>query len=72
MIQYHRFSSGNGFVLHKIMLNGKKYSAWFRADGSYVDAERINNHHSVSVSKSHTKVIGKLVEIAKPYVRFAA
>lgn len=66
MIQHIPFQNG-GFVLHKVMIGNKKYSAWFRHDGSFIDAERIESAKSISVPLKHTKVIAELERIAKSY-----
>lgn len=67
MIQHFPFESG-GFVLHKVMIRGKKYSAWFRRNGELIDAERVKDGRTVTVPLAHTKVIAELERIAKRYV----
>jgi hypothetical protein len=37
-MQVSRFSNG-GYVIHKMYVNGIKYSAWFDKDGDVLDAE---------------------------------
>jgi hypothetical protein len=67
MIQFHSFHDGS-FVLHKIMLNGQKYSAWFNADGTFKDGERVLRDGSTrNVSVKHTIIRGELERRARPY-----
>jgi hypothetical protein len=58
------------FVLHKIMLNGHKYSAWFGKDGTVFSAERFNrnNDTAFNVPLSRQKnVAEQLTKIGKRY-----
>ena len=41
-MQKIEFSTG-GFVVHKIRLNGSKFSAWYDSVGTLIDAERIDS-----------------------------
>lgn len=50
MIQFHQFQDG-GFVLHKIMIEGRKHSAWFNAEGELLDAEWLRGERSRAVRK---------------------
>ena len=71
MVQMHRFHNG-GFVLHKIMLNGRKYSAWYTANGALLNAERVQGARGTcSVPLSHTGVRKELERIGGYYVRAA-
>lgn len=65
------FNDGT-FVLHKIILNGHKYSAWFRKDGTVFDAERSSkdNQKSFNVPLSRQPNIAtQLTRIGQRYVR---
>jgi hypothetical protein len=60
-----RFPTG-GFVLHKIMLNGHKYSAWFGEDGTLFDAELVMRNGNVrNVSERQTEIRRQLTVIGK-------
>lgn len=69
MIQHSEFHDGS-FVLHKVMVNGRKYSAWYGKDGTPKDAELfLPGNHSRTVSKCQVKVWNELRTIGKPYVK---
>jgi hypothetical protein len=58
------------FVLHKIMLNGHKYSAWFGKDGTVFSAERFSRDnqraYNVPLTKQ-TNVADQLTAIGRRY-----
>ncbi len=63
------FSDGT-FVLHKITLNGHKYSAWYGKDGVVFSAERFSrdNQKTFSVPLSRQKnVAEQLTKVGKRY-----
>lgn len=65
MIQFSRFDNG-GFVLHKIMVKKRKYSAWFSASGKILDAERFSrdNQRVAAVPLDrHRNVVAELVKV---------
>lgn len=73
MIRVSYFSD-DSFVLHKVVINKKSYSAWFLANGTPYDAEvpftnRYHNLKKRSVPKTHTKIWAALAEIGKRYVK---
>jgi hypothetical protein len=58
------------FVLHKIELNGHKYSAWFGKDGVVFSAERFSrdNQKTFNVPLNRQKnVAEQLTKIGKRY-----
>lgn len=63
------FQDGS-FVLHKIELNGHKYSAWFNKDGTVFSAERFSRDNQktfhVPLSKQ-TNVAHELTRIGQRY-----
>lgn len=64
------FTDGT-FVLHKIEINGHKYSAWFGKDGVVFSAERISsdNQRTFNVPLNKQKnVAEQLTKIGKRYV----
>jgi len=70
MIQHHKHHDGT-FVLHKITLNGHKYSCWYGRDGKPFSAERISRDdrttYHVDLSRQH-EVARQLGRIGRPYV----
>jgi hypothetical protein len=69
MIQHSVFHDGS-FVLHKVMLNDRKYSVWYGKDGTPKDAELfLPGNHSRTVSKYQTNVWNQLTTIGKRYVK---
>lgn len=71
MIQYHKFHDG-GFVLHKVVVNGNKYSAWFGADGKIFSAERFSKDNTksyhVDTARQH-EVARQLEQVARRYTK---
>lgn len=70
MIQHSKFSTG-GFVLHKMMVNGKKHSAWFDAAGKLLSAERYSRcgRHTACVPlERHRNVAAELAKVGARYV----
>lgn len=50
-----------GFVVHKIMINGYKYSCWYGPDGLPRDAERFGEGGATfPVPRRHTKIWKRL------------
>jgi len=70
-IQVCRFHDG-GYVLHKIAFNGRKYSAWFRADGAMHDAELVNNNGSTRAVKPTGEVWRELARVGRVYSQLPA
>jgi hypothetical protein len=68
MIQYSRFQDG-GFVLHKIVMNDSRYSAWYSPDGALKDAERISQdgRTTYSVPARNRNVRANLERIGRMY-----
>jgi hypothetical protein len=69
MIQHSKFTDGC-FVLHKVMLNGHKYSAWYGQDGVLFSAELVfpnGNTRNVDTSRQH-EVAKQLTRIGQRYV----
>ncbi len=67
MIQKQEFSNGD-FVLHKVMINGSKYSAWYRADGTMHDCELILGIGKTrTVSLGHDHIRKELAIIGRRY-----
>ena len=70
-IQFQR--NGTGFVLHKVMLSGRKHSVWFDQSGRAVDAERVfPDGSTMSVPERWRNVWEALEHIGKAYVGRAA
>jgi len=68
MIQHLTFETG-GFVLHKIIINGQKYSAWFDVNGKILAAERIATNGTVmTVPSYHRHVLEEIHKIGQRYV----
>jgi hypothetical protein len=58
------------FVLHKIELNGHKYSAWFGKDGVAFSAERFSRDNQKTFNvplNRQTNVADQLTRIGKRY-----
>jgi hypothetical protein len=67
MIQHSTFKNG-GYVLHKVMVNGTKYSAWFDAAGKLLDAEQITRSNVARpVPQRAVNVRAELVKIGARY-----
>jgi hypothetical protein len=69
-MQYREFQDGC-FVIHKMMVNGHKYSAWFGTDGKLFSAERFSRdgQTTFNVPFSQHEVIRQLEQLARPYVK---
>lgn len=68
MIQHNVFHDGS-FVLHKVMINGHKYSAWYGKDGTLKDAELfLPTGHTRTVTKSQVNVWRELTSVGERYV----
>lgn len=66
-IQHNTFQDGT-FVLHKVEVNGHKYSAWFNKDGNVFSAERVLQNRSANVPLDKQKnVAAQLTKIGKRY-----
>ena len=50
-MQIAHFTNG-GYVVHKVQYCGRKYSAWFDADGKLTDAEGFKGNKSIRVGQS--------------------
>lgn len=68
MIQHSKFDDGT-YVLHKIMLNGHKYSCWFGRDGKPFSAERFSRDglKTYNVPARHREVWSQLERIGRSY-----
>jgi hypothetical protein len=67
-IQHSEFHDGS-FVLHKVMLNDRKYSAWYGKDGTAKDAELfLPTGHTRTVSENQVNVWNELNTIGRRYV----
>ncbi len=70
-IQFSRFSTG-GYVLHKVMIDGTKYSAWYSATGELLDAEQYTTSNVarpvplrlVNIRAELTKIGGRYLNAA--------
>ncbi len=59
-IQCYRFETpAGGFVLHKVLVNGVKYSAWYDAMGTCQSAERVTRDF-----KNYNVPLGVQVQLA--------
>ena len=68
MIQHNKFQDGC-FVLHRIEMNGQKYSAWFGRDGVAFSAELIFPDGNVrNVERRSSGVWAGLNKIGRRYV----
>ncbi len=72
MIQHHKFVDGC-FVLHKVMVNGHKYSCWYGRDGKPFSAERFSrdNQTTYNVPARQHEVWKQLERIGARYVERA-
>jgi hypothetical protein len=69
MIQHSEFHDGC-FVLHKIMLNGHKYSAWYGRDGVMFSAELVfQNGNTRNVTERQHEVWKQLTKVGSRYVK---
>ena len=66
-IQHHTFHTG-GYVLHKVMIDGTKYSAWYDKDGKLLDAEQFTRSNVARPVPTRMKnVRAELVKIGDRY-----
>lgn len=64
-MQYHKFYD-NGFVIHKVFLNGVKYSCWFDSKGKLTSAESFHGSNAQNVPLDlHTNVAASLQRIGR-------
>ncbi len=70
MIQFHKFENG-GFVLHKIMIRGTKYSAWFDARGNLLGAEQFCRNCTRNVAQRCNRILQILQIQGKGYVDYS-
>lgn len=70
-IQFARFESTGGYVLHKVMVNGRKYSAWFDKSGKLLDAERFSKDNRTTFHvplDRHRLVAAELTKVGARYL----
>ncbi len=70
MIQYSKFDNG-GFVLHRVMINDHKYSAWYNVTGKVLAAERVSsdNRSTGAVPLDRCRLVAmKLARVGARYV----
>ena len=67
-MQHIPFSTG-GFVIHKLIHNGHKYSVWFNKDGTAYSAERFSNDgtRTYNVPASQVNVFAAFNKIGQHY-----
>ena len=59
------FSTG-GYVIHKLYVNGVKYSVWYREDGTPHSAERVrSNGQTYNVPVGHVHLWAEFKKIGK-------
>jgi hypothetical protein len=58
-MQINRFEATGGFVIHMIVINEQVYSAWFKKDGTLIDAERrfTNRYGNMKTKSVSSKMI---------------
>ena len=66
-IQHHTFTDST-YVLHKVMVNGHKYSVWYGKDGTPFSAELVKrNGDTVGVPARNRNVWAEFERIGRPY-----
>lgn len=71
MVQRVEFSNGN-FVLHRVMINGHKYSCWYDSEGTPFSAERVSGNRSWNVPARHKEVWKQLERVGKRLAKVQA
>lgn len=64
MIQHKTYGNG-GYVLHSVIVENRKFSAYFDANGLMVDCEEIKDHTSKTVRKQ--SILAELQKIGLRY-----